>query len=247
VAAPGRGRDRRWIARQRRRDGHATTAPADVGGCAEGRLAAHAEVLGRAPEGQGRQIVRLAGALVILLAAAGQAAAQAPEPPGPWTVDLRGTTAGLPSDTAFFPLITTDTLVPSRGFGLDLGAHVYAIGFGPSRLGVGLNYLRMRGTTEAVTTTLSTVVPQLSFNFGTRHGWSYLSAGLGRAWVRTTAEQLTGTATRESEGLNAVNFGGGARWFLTRHVGVGFDLRWHQISGPPRTTVMAAGVGFSVH
>lgn len=191
--------------------------------------------------------MRLAGALVLLLVAAEQAAAQAPEPPGPWTIDVRGATTGLPSDTAFFPSITTDTLVPSRGFGLDVGAHVYALTLGPSRLGVGLSYMRMRGTTEAATTTVSTVVPQLSFNFGTRQGWSYLSAGLGRAWVNTTTEQLTGTAARESDGLNSVNFGGGARWFLTRHIGVGFDLRWHRISGPPRTTLMSAGAGFSVH
>jgi hypothetical protein len=185
--------------------------------------------------------------VLFLFALAPRAAAQSSQPPGPWVIDLRGATAGLPADTAFFPPITVDTLVPSRGFGLDVGGHVYLLSWGPSRVGVGVSYVRVRGTATTVAATVGAFAPQVSFNFGTRNGWSYLGAGWGRAWVRTTAEQLAGTAERESGALAAVNFGGGARWFLTRHVGVGFDVRWHRLSGTPRTMLLTAAAGVSIH
>jgi hypothetical protein len=187
---------------------------------------------------------RLLAALLVFASA--PAAAQTAAPPGPWVIDLRGTTSGLPKDTAFFPGIPAETIVPARGFGFDVGAHVYVLTFGPSRLGVGANYMRARGTTEGIAANLSTLAPQVSVNFGTSAGWSYLSAGYGRAWVRTTVERDAGTATAAPEPFGAVNFGGGARWFLSAHVGVGFDLRFHQLSGPPRTTLMAAAIGFSI-
>ena len=52
--------------------------------------------------------------------------------------------------------------------------------------------------------------------------------------------------------MKTLNCGGGARWFINEHVGVGFDLRWHNLStvpatathpGAPRTTLVTAGVG----
>jgi hypothetical protein len=191
--------------------------------------------------------VRLVAALAAVLACAGRASAQAPEPPGPWVLDVRGATSGLPSDTAFYPPLSLDTLVPSRGFGFDIGAHVYPLSLGPARVGLGATYLRARGTSESVAANVGTLAPQVSFNFGSRNGWSYLSAGFGRAWIGTTAEQLTGTAEEESGGVRAVNFGGGARWFLTSHVGIGFDVRWHRLSSTPQATLVSAAVGFSVH
>jgi hypothetical protein len=191
--------------------------------------------------------VRLVAAFAAVLACAPRASAQAPDPPGPWVFDLRGATSGTPSDTAFFPPLPADTLVPSRGFGFEVGAHVYMLSLGPARIGLGASYLRARGTTDTVTTDVRTVAPQLSFNFGTTNGWSYLSAGLGRAWVRTTAEQVTGTAARESDAITAMNFGGGARWFLTSRLGVGFDVRWHRLESTPQAMLLAASAGFSIH
>ena len=186
-------------------------------------------------------------ALLLLLLASGHASAQAPEPPGPWVLDVRGATSGLPSDTAFFPEISIDTLVPSRGFGFDVGAHVYLFSVGPSRVGVGASYLSARGTTDTVTAHVTSLAPQVSFNFGSRTGWSYLSAGAGTASVRTTAVQLTGTAEQETGAVLTMNFGGGARWFLTSHLGVGFDIRWHRLSSTPTTMLFSAAAGFSVH
>ena len=185
-------------------------------------------------------------ALLILLLFAGRAAAQTPEPPGPWVLDVRGTTSGLPSHAAFFPPLSTETLVPTRGFGLNVGAHVYLLSLGPARLGVGADYVRMRGTSDTVTATVSTVAPAVSFNFGTTNGWSYLSGGVGRGQVTAAVETATGTVEQDSSGLTT-HYGAGARWFLRRHLGIGFDLRWHRLSWPPKGTLMAFSVGGSVH
>jgi hypothetical protein len=191
--------------------------------------------------------VRLAASIVLLLVLASRAAAQAPDPPGPWVIDIRGATSGLPSDTAFYPPISTETLVPSRAFGIDAGAHVYLFSLGPSRVGLGANYVRARGTTPGVAATFTTVAPQVSFNFGTVNGWSYLSAGYGRAAMVTRVESVGGPDTQESGSLASLNLGGGARWFLTRHVGIGFDVRWHRLGGTPGASVVSASAGFSVH
>ena len=186
-------------------------------------------------------------AAALLLLAAAPAAAQSREPVGPFVVDLRGATSGVPNDTAFFPAgVTSDTIVPARGFGLDAGGHVYLFALGPARVGLGASYVRVRGTAEGITATVSTVAPQLSFNFGSRDGWSYLSAGAGRAWVRTTVDGAPVAASRDSGALTSINAGGGARWFLRSHLAVGFDVRWHRVSGPPRATLLTASVGFSV-
>jgi hypothetical protein len=185
--------------------------------------------------------------LLLLLIDPARVHAQALEPPGPWVLDVRGATSGLPSDTTFFPTLAVDTLVPSRGFGFDVGAHVYLFSLGPARVGIGANYVQARGTSDTVTANVSTVAPQISFNFGSSNGWSYLGAGVGRAWVRTTAVQLSGTAEQETGGVASVNFGGGARWFLTSRLGVGFDVRWHRLSSTPSTMLLSAAAGFSIH
>ena len=69
-----------------------------------------------------------------------------PDRPGPWVVDIRGTTVSLPQDAAFFPDIPSSTAVPSRGYGIDVGAHIYLLQLGPARLGIGGMLLRARGT-----------------------------------------------------------------------------------------------------
>lgn len=185
--------------------------------------------------------------LLLVLMFAGEAFAQAVDPPGPWVLDVRGATSGLPSDTAFFPALAVDTLVPSRGFGFDVGAHVYLFSLGPARVGLGASYLQARGTSDTVTANVSTVAPQISFNFGSSNGWSYLGAGLGRASVRTTAVQLSGTAEQETGSVASINVGGGARWFLTSHIGIGFDVRWHRLSSTPTAMLLSAAAGFSIH
>jgi hypothetical protein len=130
--------------------------------------------------------------------------------------------------------------VPSRGFGFDAGGHVYLFNLGPARLGLGVNAIGVRGTAADANATFTLIAPQLSFNFGTSDGWSYLSLGAGTA--RVTAEE-TGSSS-------AINAGGGARWFMKRHLALGFDVRVHMISADGDTmgssTVLSTSVGFSV-
>jgi hypothetical protein len=100
------------------------------------------------------------------------------------------------------------------------------------------------------------LAPQISFNFGTADGWSYLSGGAGAGGFRgrfTAAE--TGESSRESGTVLALNGGGGARWFFTDHLAVGFDLRLHWfggqdaqvgLAGTPSTFLFLASAGFSI-
>jgi len=62
-----------------------------------------------------------------------------------------------------------------------------------------------------------------------------------------------GTARVDAEvsgSSSAINAGGGARWFIKRHIGVGFDLRLHRIAADGDvmgdSMIFAASVGFSV-
>jgi hypothetical protein len=166
---------------------------------------------------------RTAVVLTALLAGlAAPAAAQAPAapPPGPYVADVRVATG--------------------RGLGVDLGAHVYIASLGSSRIGVGGTWLRLPGTTaEDVVTgetaqgdpSVTAIAPQLSFNFGTAAGWSTLSAGYGRARLGT------------GEWAGSINAGGGARWFLTDHAALGFDVRYHRLDAD---SVFAFSVGLSL-
>ncbi len=212
--------------------------------------------------------------------------AQSSSSPGPYVIDLHGVMSGLPSGSAFHPVLPVNTLVPRRGFGLGVAAHVYLVKLGPARLGAGVEIARARGTAMTPATTTSTittattsssatatpalsaaapidtattvtlVTPQVSFNFGARDGWSYLSGGYGSAQIHGAASgQLTVPATgaatliRDEGRAAAVNYGGGARWFIREHIAVGFDLRFHRIAAvgtQPGTRIFALSVGLSV-
>ena len=212
----------------------------------------------------------------------------APDPPGPYVIDVRGATSAIPEGASFFPPVPTATIVPSRGYGIDVGAHVYLVRLGAGRFGIGANVLRVRGTasppapssgsTSTTTTTatrpdvhatLTTIAPQLSFNFGSAEGWSYVSAGLGRAYVRTgtsafegsgSGTTLTPAQSVDSGSRSSINVGGGARWFAKAHLAYSFDVRFHVVSAgaedagaeegtsraTPRTTLLTAAVGISL-
>src|SRR5688572_1982369 len=164
-----------------------------------------------------------------------------PGPPGPiFVVDVRGATSGIPLSIGLYPDVPDGGHVPSRGFGYDVGGHIYLFNLAGARVGLGLNVLAVRGTATDATATMNVVAPQLSFNFGTSDGWSYVSIGAGTA--RVQAEE-TGSSS-------AINAGGGARWFIKRHLGVGFDLRLHRIAADGDimgdSMTFSASVGFSV-
>lgn len=207
----------------------------------------------------------------------------APDRPGPYVIDVRGSTVGAPQATGFYPAVPTGTLIPTRAYGFDLGGHVYLFQLGPARVGFGADLFRLRGTasppepvtsgsaprptpppsappsaptTPDITVSITTIAPQISFNFGGSTGWSYLSAGLGRAQVSTERSSFDkGQAARlESGQVTSQNFGGGARWFTSDHLAFTFDIRFHLLSpgkpqgdvrGTPRTRIVSASVGVS--
>jgi hypothetical protein len=221
-------------------------------------------------------IFRAVVAVIALLAAATTSLAQPKEPIGRFVIDLRGASVGLPSAEGWTPTAPEGTEVPARSLGVEAGAHVFLVRTRAVTIGVGATFLTARGRTSPpapedgdpsaqpmtipeVTTRLSSLVPQLSLNFGHSQGWSYLSVGLGRARVESEAVLPPGgllTFTpRESGWTKALNYGGGARWFINRHVGVGLDLRWHKLSivptsathpGAPRQSLVTAGAGIVV-
>jgi hypothetical protein len=199
-------------------------------------------------------------------AAAGPVAAahaQDRDPISRYVIDVRATTVSLPTSEGWTPTIADGIDVPGRGFGVDVGAHVYPLRLGPMTIGVGGSWMLVRGNfspdpetappgARAVTTTLSGLAPQLSLNFGHRLGWSYLSGGVGRSRIESVAE---GRPSTEEESSKSVNYGGGARWFLRDRVAFSFDVRFHQLSPRPATLTrpggarikqMALSVGVSV-
>ena len=176
----------------------------------------------------------------VLMGSRVEAQSLAPGPPGPYVVDVRGATNGIPASPGLYPGLGDQFTVPARGFGFDVGGHVYLFNLGPARLGLGVNVMHVRGTTTDADATFQTVAPQLSFNFGTSDGWSSLSLGAGTARVKAVA---TGSSS-------AINAGGGARWFMSRHLAVGFDIRVHRIAADGdimgKSTQVSASVGLSL-
>jgi hypothetical protein len=217
-----------------------------------------------------RIIIVCVFSLTALTSARAAAQTPAPAPPGPYVIDVHAVTSGLPGDASFFPPAPSGTLIPSRSLGLNIGGHVYLFRLGPAHVGVGASALQALGKISAATQTgtpavnmrVRAVAPQLSFNFGSADGWSYLSAGIGLAAVRTTTSPVEarideGTITtpkqvHDTGSLRSVNLGAGARWFVRGRMAFSFDVRVHKIAagsgemGTPATTLVAASAGLSV-
>jgi hypothetical protein len=98
------------------------------------------------------------------------------------------------------------------------------------------------------TETFKTFAPQLSLNFGTGHGWSYLSGGIG-ASIWSIVPDGQEPRPVDTDRIRTVNYGGGARWFAKPHLAFSFDVRFYQIDpyvDSPRTTLLVIGAGISV-
>ena len=227
--------------------------------------------------------MRVAAAVVLAIVALTPGAASAQvSAPGPYVFDVRGAMSGAPGDVSFYPPVPTTLRVPQRAFGFGIGGHVYAFHIGVARLGFGVDLMRVRGTaktdasaiattstTDSTSTnatgaaatgtvtasmTVTTVAPQVSFNFGTHEGWSYLSAGLGMTSTRAEASlpaAILGVDSGGSRHLHAatLNVGGGARWFLRERLAFGFDVRFHHLratDGAPAKQIVGLSVGMSL-
>jgi hypothetical protein len=215
--------------------------------------------IGRPSKRDPRRLASLGLAIAVTALAPGPAAGQARDPVGGVVGDVRLLTVSLPTTAGWTPTgLTTTSVVPSRGFGGEAGAHVI---FGPGRhrrLGLGVTGLlaqgRSTGTAGAatVTTRLTVAAPHVSWNFGHRLGWSYLSGGAGLAQV--SSEATGGNADPGGRGT-VFHYGGGARWFIAEHVAVSLDLRFWALTPraatgarprAPANTRIAFGVGVAV-
>ena len=206
--------------------------------------------------------------IIIVFTLGSRAYAQEPPPIGPFVVDLHGTFPMFPSDLLELAESRGLSLaeLPGHGVGVDVGAHVYLLKWRAITFGLGgeLTFGRAHSTPPAVagqatllrpvTERFTSVAPQLSFNFGTGHGWSYLSGGIGQSvWSIHVEGEEPGPA--DLARLKTINYGGGARWFAKQHLAFSLDVRFYAIDpgtpefafpGSPRTTLMIIGAGVSV-
>ena len=197
-----------------------------------------------------------------------------PQPPQPlpkppmtvFVVDARGTWAALKQEQSVASALVIDVnQLPSRGLGFIFGAHVYPLRLRSFAIGVGAEWLRVRGsnTVEAIAenaedgpvvkTRWNHLSPQASVNFGGRDGWSYLTVGLGRSTLTTEREDLP--QEDAESGARTLNYGGGARWFVNTHVAFTFDLRWYSVNAQaaaegriamPKTRMRVLSAGISI-
>jgi hypothetical protein len=227
---------------------------------------------------------RLVLAFAFLVAACASVAAQEPPPRLPFVVvDVHGTFVNFPStsDLAASRGLTIDQL-PGATIGGDLALHIYPLRWRAVTFGIGGRVMGARARQEPasvdtqtfaaapVTERFLTGAPELSFNFGSGNGWSYISGGIGLAnWsilpeggvptaadeerLRTVSYGGGAPLDADEERLQTSNFGGGARWFIKKHLAFSFDVRVYGIKAgtfgefhSPRTSLLVIGAGVSL-
>jgi hypothetical protein len=183
-----------------------------------------------------RLIVPLGFAVLI----AAPAAAQSPDaPPGPFAVDARLAMPSFNTGSAVAdPLGLRTAQLPGRGWGYDVGAQVYPVRGKRFALGFGASLVRASGSKApdpddaaavndpTIETRVSLFVPQVSLNFGSSRGWSYISGGYASSQRATGDVEADVPFGPRKWGLH---YGGGAKWFAGRHVAFAFDLRFYAL------------------
>ncbi|MEQ1726877.1 MAG: outer membrane beta-barrel protein [Vicinamibacterales bacterium] len=207
-------------------------------------------------------------ALIAVWFVASPVAAQDPPPRiGPFVVDVHGTMPRFPADDQQLAdsrgLLLSE--LPGAGLGLHAGAHVYPFRWKAVTFGLGADLTLGRahhGSSEiadnifgrATTERFTHIAPQVSFNFGDGDGWSYLSGGIGTSTWSVVPDASVAQAP-DTEHLTTINYGGGARWFMKRHLAFSFDVRFYAIDPTtplpgrptgPRTTLLSFGAGISI-
>jgi hypothetical protein len=211
-------------------------------------------------------VVGLAGLLQT-----GAALAQQEDPIAPFVIDVRGAFMSLDAAGSAGSVGLDKALLPSNGLGLEVGAHVYPLRGRVVSLGVGASLLFVRSSKApevpegeepdpddpTVRTRVKGFSPQVSLNFGSRRGYSYVSAGIGtmtRAIDATEGEMLS-EVTGDTR-ARTLNYGGGARWFVNSRVAFSFDMRFYRVNAQEATTssvslpqqrFFAGTVGISFH
>jgi hypothetical protein len=218
----------------------------------------------RLPLARLRPALFLAAAVLLMCPLA--ARAQEPPPKIPFFVlDLQGAFPRFPGDQQLADSRGMNLAeLPGPGLGLQAGLHIYPVRWKAITFGIGGEVTANRsrqtpdpsaaGVLRPAEEKFLSAAPQLSFNFGTGHGWSYLSGGVGVSqWsvIPEGQEPLLADTAR----LKTVNYGGGARWFMKSHLAFSFDVRFYAINPTPgelgyppspRTTMVVIGAGISV-
>lgn len=198
----------------------------------------------------------------------GPAAAQEAPPPIPrFVIDVHAVVPAFPSDPSLAASRGVNLAeLPGVGLGVDLAAHLYPWKWRAMTVGLGGRLVTSRArrtpaqvagqptTLRSLTERFTYLGPQVSFNFGTGAGWSYLSGGISAStWsiVPDGADKLPPDEDR----LKTIDYGGGARWFAKPHVAFSFDVRFYAINpgspsgalpGSLRTTLVVVGAGVSL-
>ena len=205
-------------------------------------------------------MIRFVVAAVLVLLAAPAHSQQ--REPLPWfAIDLHAASVGLPTAEGWIPVpVIGDTPLPGRGFGASVAATAYPFKLGIMTFGLGAAISSGSGKGEALTITTGSgasevtvvtpvfrtralnVIPQISINFGHKLGWSYLSAGIGTTRIAASADAspTTPQVTLPQTWNQALNFGGGARWFMKRRLGAGFDVRFIKLGSRAESGVIPA-------
>lgn len=204
-------------------------------------------------------------ALLLVAGTADRAGGQDPPPPiGLFVLDAHGTVPRFPNDVQLSQSRNlSQSELPGAGLGLHAGAHVYPLRWRSITFGLGADMTLARAHRapsssqsgeRAVTEQFAHLAPQLSFNFGTGNGWSYLSGGIGPS-VWSLGADSDPRSDADVERLRTINYGGGARWFLNAHLAFSLDVRFYAIDpgtsvggrpGSPRTTLFFIGAGVSI-
>jgi hypothetical protein len=204
--------------------------------------------------------------LFIVSAGAVQARAQEPPPRIPLVAfDLHATMPRFPSEQALADSRDmTLAELPGRGLGLHAAITFYPVKWRALTFGIGGEVTANRASQTPAEGTVGvrasqekflSAAPQISFNFGSGRGWSYLSGGLGVSQWSLIPDGRDEPFPSDTEGLKTLNYGGGARWFAKPHLAFSFDFRFYAISagspylghpGSPRTTLIIIGAGISV-
>ena len=156
----------------------------------------------------------LAFSAAAVLCVHGRADAQSAPAPFPRVVlDLHGIVPVFPNDNVQLansrfvndlsrPLSVGE--LPGAGFGGRIGVHAYLFKWKAITFGIGGEVFSARSSSTPpdasvdlvpVSERLTSADGQVSFNFGSGHGWSYLSGGFGRSqWSITPAGQSASSA-----------------------------------------------------